>query len=418
MEIVVIKIGSNAITGPDGLDEARINSIARDVSRIGQIGSPGFHAVVVSSGAVAAGKARLGLTGRIHDIKLKQAAAAVGQSTLMRTYERAFEPLGKKVAQVLLTRDVFSDKQRYINARNTLMTLLSLDVIPIINENDTVSIDEIKFGDNDHLAAIVASLLGAKRLIILSDVDGLYTDDPRRNKKAKLINVVAEITPEMERTAGGAGSDVGTGGMYSKLMAAKLATRHCVTVNIINGARPGLIQAVLDDFKASDKAGGKGPGDKSNAKGPDNKGDKADGKVPDNGDGEGGCECDDVSAEFSPGTTFKPNAGRAGGGRKCWIAVGAHPRGTLEIDDGAAGAVVGAGKSLLPSGIKAVQGDFDRGDAVYCVDASGARLAKGLVNYASNEILKIMGKKTSQIEKALGYKYSDEVIHRDNMTVY
>jgi glutamate 5-kinase len=380
MEIAVIKIGSNAITGPDGLDEARINAIARDVSGIGQIGSMGYRAVVVSSGAVAAGKARLGLTGRLHDIKLKQAAAAVGQSTLMRAYERAFEPLGKKVAQVLLTRDVFGDKQRYINARNTLMTLLSLDVIPIINENDTVSIDEIKFGDNDHLAAIVASILGARRLIILSDVDGLYTCDPRKNKKAALISVVDEITPEMERNAGGAGSDAGTGGMYSKLMAARLATRHCVTVNIINGARPGLIGDVLADDAGADNG------------------------------------ISGVSG--SVGTIFNPARIRAGGGRKCWIAVGAHPRGTLEIDEGAAGAVVKSGKSLLPSGIKAVQGDFERGDAVYCVDSSGARLAKGLVNYASHEILKIMGKKTSQIEKTLGYKYSDEIIHRDNMTVF
>jgi glutamate 5-kinase len=372
MEIVVIKIGSNAITGEDGLDEARINSIAKDVS---QVGPMGFHAVVVSSGAVAAGKARLGITGLLHDIKLKQAAAAVGQSTLMRAYERAFEPLGRKVAQVLLTRDVFDDKKRYINARNTLMTLLSLDVIPIINENDTVSIDEIKFGDNDHLAAIVASALSAKHLIILSDVDGLFTDDPRKNKKATLIPVVTEITPEMEASARGAGSDVGTGGMYSKLMAARLATRHGVTVNIINGARPEVIPGIL--------------------------------KYP-----------NPALPGILAGTEFKPAAGRAVGERKCWIAVGAHPRGALVIDEGAAGAVVGAFKSLLPSGIKAVQGDFERGDAVYCVDASGTRLAKGLVNYASREILKIMGKKTSQIEKTLGYKYSDEIIHRDNMTVY
>ncbi|MBF0338707.1 MAG: glutamate 5-kinase [Nitrospirae bacterium] len=363
VNILVIKIGSNIITDEGGLSQSRINALASDISALH---STGYATVVVSSGAVAAGRSKLGIRGRIQDINLKQAAAAVGQSSLVLAYERAFGAHGKKVAQVLLTRDVFSDRKRYINGKNTLVTLLSLDVIPIINENDTVSIDELKFGDNDSLAALVASMLDAGRLIILSDVDGLYTDDPRKNAQAVLIPTVTEITPELEALAKGAGSISGTGGMYSKLTAAKMATRCGIVVNIVNGRRSDLLSSVLN------------------------------GRV--------------AGTEFTP--TVKRYAARKG-----WIATGIRAAGTLFLDAGAVKALTCAGKSLLPSGITSLEGEFERGDALYCVNPEGGRIAKGLVNYSHKELQTIIGLKTDQIQTVLGYKYSDEVIHRDNMII-
>ena len=243
MRRLVVKIGSNILAeGTKGLDTKRISSIAGDISGLHSIG---YDVVVVSSGAVAAGMKKLGLRERPRDIKLKQAAAAIGQSNLIWTYERSFGEYGRKVAQVLLTRDDFADRKRYINAKNTLLTLLSYEVVPIINENDTVATDEIKFGDNDYLASLVAGLVEAERLIILSDVEGLYTEDPRRNPGASLIGQVEEITPEFEEMAGGAGSAVGTGGMYSKILAAKRAVSHGITVHIISGRKDGLLKLLL-----------------------------------------------------------------------------------------------------------------------------------------------------------------------------
>lgn len=364
MRRLVVKIGSNILAeGTKGLDTKRISSIAGDISGLHSIG---YDVVVVSSGAVAAGMKKLGLRERPRDIKLKQAAAAIGQSNLIWTYERSFGEYGRKVAQVLLTRDDFADRKRYINAKNTLLTLLSYEVVPIINENDTVATDEIKFGDNDYLASLVAGLVEAERLIILSDVEGLYTEDPRRNPGASLIGQVEEITPEFEEMAGGAGSAVGTGGMYSKILAAKRAVSHGITVHIISGRKDGLLKLLL--------AGG----------------------------------------HF--GTLFKPKEHKLSS-RKGWIAYGSRSKGNLTIDGGAIKALVEGGKSLLPSGIVSVEGDFDTGDAVYCLDSNKGRIAKGLTNYSSSEIRKIMGKKTSEIEKILGYKYSEEVIHRDNLVL-
>ncbi|MBF0538489.1 MAG: glutamate 5-kinase [Nitrospirae bacterium] len=329
MNVLVIKIGSSIITDYNGLDQHRISALASDISALH---STGHATVVVSSGAVAAGRSKLNIRGRIMDINLKQAAAAVGQSSLVWAYERAFGAHGKNVAQVLLTRDAFSERKRYINARNTLITLLEMDVIPIINENDTVSIDELKFGDNDRLAALVASMLDAGRLIILSDVDGLYTDDPRKNDQAKLIPTVVEITPELEALAKGAGSISGTGGMYSKLIAAKMATQRGIVVNIVNGRRSDLLSSVLN------------------------------GRV--------------VGTEFA--STVKRYAARKG-----WIATGIRSTGVLSLDAGAVSALISAGKSLLPSGIVSLEGSFERGDAVYCVSPDGKRIAKGLVNYSN-----------------------------------
>ena len=361
---LVVKIGSNILADEkEGLNTKRISSIARDIA---ELHNAGYDVVIVSSGAIAAGMKKLGLKEKPRDIKLKQAAAAIGQSSLMWAYEKSFGDYGKKVAQVLLTRDDFSDRKRYINSKNTLLTLLSYRIVPIINENDTVAIDEIRFGDNDYLASLVASLTEAERLIILSDVDGLYTEDPRYSSKARIIDYVEEITPEIEKKAGGAGSVVGTGGMYSKILAAKRAVSHGITVHIINGRKEGLLTSLMK-----------------------------------------GKHC---------GTLFKPGKEKLSS-RKGWIAYGSRSKGNLTIDEGAEKALIKGGKSLLPSGIVAVEGNFDTGDAVYCIDMKGNRIAKGLSNYSSTEIEKIKGRKTSEIEKILGYKYSDEAIHRDNLVL-
>lgn len=364
MKRIVVKIGSNILaSGVEGLDTKRILSIARDVS---ELQDAGYEVVIVSSGAIAAGMKKLGLKGKPKDIKLKQAAAAVGQSSLMWAYERSFWEFRKKVAQVLLTQDDFSDRKRYINSKNTLLTLLSYRVVPIINENDTVATDEIKFGDNDHLASLVSGLVDAEKLIILSDVEGLYTEDPRQNPGARLIRNVEKITPELEQRAGGAGSVVGTGGMYSKLLAAKRAVNNGITVHIISGRKDGLLKS--------------------------------------------------LSRGERPGTEFIPRKEKLSS-RKGWIAYSSRAKGGIMIDEGAVLAILEGGKSLLPSGILSVEGTFDTGDAVFCLDAKGNRVAKGLINYSSTEILRIKGRKTSEIEKILGYKYSDEAIHRDNLVI-
>lgn len=364
MKRLVVKIGSNILADEkEGLNTKKISSIAYDIA---ELHNTGYDVVIVSSGAIAAGMRKFDLTGKPRDIKLKQAAAAVGQSSLMWAYERSFGDYGKKVAQVLLTRDDFSDRKRYINSKNTLLTLLSYRIIPIINENDTVATDEIRFGDNDYLASLVASLVEADRFIILSDVDGLYTEDPRYSQKAKLIEYVEEITPEIEKKAGGVGSAIGTGGMYSKILSAKRALSQGITVHIISGRKDGLLKSLMEGKHY--------------------------------------------------GTIFKTKKEKLSS-RKGWIAYGSRSRGTLILDKGAVIALTQGGKSLLPSGIVSVEGDFDTGDAVYCVDSEGNRIAKGMINYSSSEIKKIKGKKTSEIEEILGYKYSDETIHRDNLVL-
>jgi glutamate 5-kinase len=364
MKRLVVKIGSNIIADVNkGLDTKRIASIASEIS---ELQDTGYDIVIVSSGAIAAGMRKLALKEKPKDIKFKQAAAAVGQSSLMWAYERSFGDYGKKVAQVLLTRDDFSDRKKYINSKNTILTLLSYGIIPIINENDTVATDEIKFGDNDYLASLVAGLIEAERFIILSDVEGLYTEDPRHSAKAKVIEHVEEITPELEKIADSAGSAVGTGGMYSKIIAAKRAVNHGIIVHIISGRKDGLITSLM----------------KGN----------------------------------HYGTVFKPRKEKLSS-KKGWIAYGSRSKGSIVIDEGAVRALIQGGKSLLPSGIISVEGDFEIGDAVYCIDSKGNRIAKGLSNYSSLEFGKIKGRKTSEIEKVLGYKYSDEAIHRDNLVL-
>ena len=363
MKRLVIKIGSNILASAEkGLNSRRLRVIAKDISAIVE---QGHEAVIVSSGAIAAGLKKLGLKGKPHDIKLQQAAAAIGQSSLMWAYEHNFADFNKKVAQVLLTRDDIANRLRYINAKNTLFTLISYGVIPLINENDPIAVDEIKFGDNDMLAALAAGLVEADMLVILSDVDGLYTKDPKQ-KGARLVDNVEKITPEVERRAGGTGSSVGTGGMYSKLLAAKQAASHGIPVVIMNGRKSGLLKKLLAGKKI--------------------------------------------------GTYFEPNKQRMSS-RKGWIAYGVRSKGAIHIDDGAVNALTNMGRSLLPSGIMKVEGAFEVGDYVRCLDSRGNRVAKGLTNYSSNDLDRIRGKKTSDIQKILGYKYSDEVIHRDNLVM-
>jgi len=364
MKRLVIKIGSNIIASAhEGLDTAVIDRIAGDVSTIA---SEDRDVVIVSSGAIAAGMKKLGLKSKPSDIRFKQAAAAVGQSSLMWAYERAFAQFGKKVAQVLLTREDFADRKKYLNAKNTLMTLLSFGIIPVINENDTVTTDEIRFGDNDNLASLVAISVEADHLFILSDVDGLHEDDPRNNPHAKLISSVDAITPEIEQLAGATGSAVGTGGMLSKVKAAKRATAHGIAVNIMNGKKPGLLISAVKGQHY--------------------------------------------------GTFFRPCQDRLSQ-KKGWIAYSSRSKGSITLDDGAVKAIGEGGKSLLASGIIGVEGNFEVGDSVYCITAKGRRIAKGLTNYSADDLRKIQGRKTADIEAVLGFKYADEAIHRDNLVI-
>ena len=360
---VVIKIGSGVISDECGLDLAQVAGLCQEIAELRR---RGLEVVLVSSGAVAAGKGDLGIIGRPQTIPLKQAAAAIGQSRLMRSYKDAFHPYGVTVAQVLLTRDDLANRRRYLNARNTLMTLLEHGILPIINENDTVVVDEIRFGDNDNLSAMVTNLVEAQLLVILSDVDGLYDSDPRQNPQARLITEVERISEEIESMAGEEGGALGTGGMATKIKAAKRATLFGAGTAIINGRTPHNLGYLFDGHEL--------------------------------------------------GTYFLP-ARDPIASRKHWIAFTKKPRGKLLLDDGARTAILDGGKSLLPSGIHALDGEFDRGDAVRLCTLDGREFAKGVTNYSALELQRIMGCKTKEIETILGYKYGDEVVHRDNLVV-
>ncbi len=360
---VVIKIGSTVVASrTSGVNQRRIAAISAELARLMETGK---EVVVVTSGAVASGMGKLGLTERPKSIELKQAAAAVGQSSLIRMYEKNLARHGIAVGQMLLTGADLADRRRFLNARNTLHKLIEYRVIPIINENDTVSVEELKFSDNDNLAALVTNLAEADTLVILSDVDGLFDRDPN-NKDARLISEVARITPEIERMAGGSCTMLGTGGMCAKLAAAKKSAARGSACFIINGTKPGNIGALF--------AG------------------------------------EDV------GTVFMPSDEQLTS-KKHWIAYMMRGKGKITVDDGAARAIIKKGKSLLPSGIKAVLGRFKTGDAVEVCDTAGHVIARGLIHYSSEEIEKIKGVKSADIESVLGYKYCDEVIHRDDLVV-
>lgn len=361
---IVVKIGSGVLTSEDnGVDPSFLLGLGSELSGLHQ---RGIEVVIVSSGAVAAGRQALGLADRPRNLPQKQAAAAIGQSRLMRAYEEAFSAHELKVAQILLTRDDLANRRRFQNARGTLDTLLAFGIIPVINENDTVVVDELKFGDNDNLSALVTNLVEAQLLLILTDTDGLYTSDPRTDPQAQLIRQVRAITKEMERGAGGTGTTVGTGGMATKLAAAKKAMKSGVAAVICAGKVPGTLTRVMAGEEA--------------------------------------------------GTLFLP-AGESLNRRKHWIAYTLRPAGALHVDAGAREVLSRHGRSLLPSGIHRVDGRFDRGACVRVVAPDGVEFARGIVDYSSQEIERISRHKSSEIEQILGFRYGDDVIHRDNLVL-
>ena len=361
---VVIKIGSRVLTaGSDVLRTEVFRNVAKNISGLKQ---EGYEIIVVSSGAVAAGRKSLTCIEQPVSIPQKQASAAIGQVRLMRLYEDCFNAHGHNTAQVLLTHDALSDRKKFLNARNTLFTLLHCGIIPIINENDSVVVDEIQFGDNDILSALVTNLVDADLLLILTDRDGLFAQDPERCENATLIKVVEKITKEIETLAKGSSSSVGTGGMISKVDAAKKASIYGIPTIVVNGNTKNIITGV---FKGEDV-----------------------------------------------GTFFLPSQSKLSS-RKHWIAFNLKPKGTLIVDDGAKQAVVKMGKSLLSSGLLDVKGNFKFGDPVKCVDTNGVEFARGLINYRAEEVFRLRGLHSRDIKKVLGYKYYDEIIHRDDLVV-
>lgn len=362
---VVVKVGSALLVDPVAgqANHAWLASIAADVARMR---ARGQQVLIVSSGSVALGRQRLGLGRRALTLPEKQAAAAAGQSLLMRAWEQAFEPHALVTAQILLTRDDTETRRRWLNARATVETLLELGATPVINENDTVVTEEIRYGDNDRLAARVAQMIGADMLVLLSDIDGLYTADPRSHPDAQHIPVVRELTPEIDAMAGGAnaGAGVGTGGMATKLIAARIAGGAGCATLVTLGSRPSPLLAAETGARAT---------------------------------------------LFEPSTT--PAAAY-----KQWIAGSLAPQGRLVVDAGAQKALR-AGKSLLPAGVRALEGRYEKGDAVVVVGEDGREIARGLVRYDAAETEAIKGLKSSQIEATLGYTAGPTLIHADDLAL-
>lgn len=360
---IVIKIGSSLLADAEhGIRQSVVDHLADEVVRLTEAGK---EVVVVTSGAVALGRLKLAWLERTLTVHEKQAAAAIGQPELMHAYKQAFARHGRTVAQMLLTKDDLRHRRRYLNARNTSETLFEAGVVPVVNENDTVVVEEIKFGDNDTLGALVGLLIDADLMVMLTDVDGLYDANPQENPAAQRIGVVPGLTADIYAVAGGSGSSFGTGGMASKLQAAHLATRGGVAAAIISGKREGTLHRLLD------------------------------------GDDEG--------------TLFLCGEDRQSR-RQHWIADLLRPAGTLHVDDGAAKAVQNQGSSLLPVGVTAVDGMFDKGDCVEVVGSRGV-IARGLCNYNAEEMRRIMGHASGEIEKILGYRDFSSVIHRDNLVL-
>ncbi|PTQ67670.1 glutamate 5-kinase [Pseudomonas sp. GV071] len=358
----VVKIGSALLTADGrGLDRG---AMAVWVEQMVALREAGVELVLVSSGAVAAGMSRLGWTSRPSAIHELQAAAAVGQMGLVQAWESSFAQHGRHTAQILLTHDDLSDRKRYLNARSTLRTLVDLGAIPVINENDTVVTDEIRFGDNDTLAALVANLVEADLLVILTDRDGMFDADPRHNPDAQLIYEARADDPALDAVAGGVGGALGRGGMQTKLRAARLAARSGAHTIIVGGA----IEQVLARLKSGERLG----------------------------------------------TLLAPERGLLAA-RKQWLAGHLQTRGTLQLDAGAVKALLESHKSLLPVGVKSVQGNFRRGEMVVCVDPEGREIARGLANYSAVEAQKIVGQPSDAIERLLGYVDEPELVHRDNL---
>ena len=362
---IVIKVGTSTITYANGKRNfSQIDRLAREIS---DLQNQGKEMILVTSGAVAVGVDRMGLPGKPKTIPGKQAAAAVGQGVLMHTYEKFFADYGQIVAQVLITTTEAIDRNRYTNTRNTFMELMRQRVIPIVNENDVVALDELKIGDNDNMSALVAGIVDADLVIILSDVDGLYTANPQTHPDAVIVPEVAEITPEIEASAGGVGSARGTGGMATKIQAAKAATSSGIHLVIASGTEKNAITRVLQGEEL--------------------------------------------------GTLFVSRENRLQF-RKRWLAFGAKIAGSIVVDDGCAKAIRKAGGcSILPAGVFAVQGEFLPGSTVSVIDKDAHELARGLVHYSSAELEQIKGCNSGEIANILGHKNFDEVIHRDDLVI-
>ncbi|CAJ0902390.1 Glutamate 5-kinase [Ralstonia sp. LMG 32965] len=361
---LVVKVGSSLVTNDGrGLDQA---AIARWAAQIAALRAAGKEVVLVSSGAIAEGMQRLGWAKRPKEIHELQAAAAVGQMGLAQVYESEFARHSIRTAQVLLTHGDLADRERYLNARSTLLTLLSLGVVPIINENDTVVTDEIKFGDNDTLGALVTNLIEGDALIILTDQRGLYTADPRKDPGARFVDEAQAGTPDLEQMAGGAGSSIGKGGMLTKILAAKRAAKSGAHTIIASGREADVLARL-----ASGEA---------------------------------------------IGTQLRAPTGRMAA-RKQWMIDHLQLRGRVVLDAGAVEKLTAGGKSLLPIGVTEVQGEFARGEVISCVDAAGREVARGLTNYSSAEARLIARKASSEIEAVLGYVSAAELVHRDNLVL-
>jgi glutamate 5-kinase len=361
---IVVKVGTSTLTDESGaIDRGYITNLA---GQIAALKAQGMDVLLVTSGAIRAGMEQLCLTERPKTIPEKQATAAVGQGHLMQIYSQIFATVGLITGQVLLTRDDFGNRQRYLCARNTMVTLFRHGVVPIVNENDTVAIDEIRVGDNDNLAALVAASLRADLLVLLSDVSGLYDANPEEVPCAKIIPTVKELGKDVRSAAGGAGSASGTGGMRTKIQAAEIAMNSGIKMVIADGHRENVLV--------------------------------------------------DIASGKAVGTTFIPKE-ECLKSRKQWIAFGKTPKGTLTVNEGAKKMILERGKSLLAAGITGVAGSFASGDMVDVLDKDGNQIARGFVNYNAEEIEKIKGKKSSEIEPILGHKDFDEVIHRDNMAL-
>lgn len=362
---VVVKVGTSTLTHSSGLlNLSRIESLVRQLA---DLHNQKLEVILVTSGAVGAGMGKLGLKTKPKTIPEKQAAAAVGQGILLHMYEKIFSEYGKTVAQILLTKDDFSNRNRFLNARNTFFALLEQGVTPIVNENDAVVVDEIKVGDNDTLSALVASLVEADLLIILSDIDGLYDDNPSINPDAKLIYFVESINSEIEGLAGGAGTKLGTGGMATKLSAGKIATASGTAMVIANGSKPSILQDIID--------------------------------------------CKEV------GTLFKPKENPLHA-RKHWIAYSTDICGKIIVDAGAEKAIIEEQCSLLSSGISKIEGCFNEGAVVSICNSAGREIGRGVSSYSSSELELILGKRSNDIEKILGHKHFDEAVHRNNMVIF
>lgn len=363
MQRIVIKLGTSVLTqGTTYLKRQRMLEIVQQIARLHQAG---YEVIIVSSGAQAAGRERLNFPDLGKSVPAKQMLSAVGQSRLMRTYTDLFDIFEIVVAQILLTRDDLSHRGRYLNARDTLTILIEHHIIPIINENDTIATEEIRVGDNDNLSALVASVLDADLLIILTDQPGIFTDDPRKNPQANLIENIDEVSDDLFEIAGGAGTSVGTGGMVTKIQAARIASRSGVKTIIASGSEPDVLLRLMDGEHI--------------------------------------------------GTHIQP-ASNSPESRKRWLLTD-RTQGSVMVDEGAVKVLLRGGASLLPVGIRSVDGDFERGATLSVMTLDGREIAHGLTNYSSQDLRKLCGKKSNEIVETLGYSYGDAVLHRNNMVV-